>query len=315
MRRFAGLFGRVRAPLDHISFAASYPKEDDLNLAVISRIKVEGEELPSPGTYGDYELTCRRLMRRLDWQLKKSRIGVEELINSYPTEVRAILLYESHEKGRKKGQAAVESILLEAGLKPVQPGMWVLPPTKTPPGLESQESLELWFRQRLEGRLDRHVEYVFPFIASVDLKRVVAERRGVRDATEGKTVFNALTVDEVVPQSHIYTAMKSKGLSAKEVILSGDIPFLASAFSSKKDLDVVRSHELELGDRLGRAKGAAGIGLAELAQLKPEHVARACYGVIPHTKEFSVKLVGEAQYWTNFFGGAVPSQVGQAGPL
>ncbi|MDG6948050.1 MAG: hypothetical protein JRN40_01890 [Nitrososphaerota archaeon] len=307
VKRIAGFFDRVKAPLAKISGPGS-PKDEELILAVIGRIEVPGEDTSLPPAPEDSDEMYRRLMRRLDWQLKNSGLTPEELLRSYPYEARSLLLFKSYEKTKKKKEStAFKERLIEIGFKAVQPGVWVLPPTRTPAGLDSQEAIRLWFRQNLAKKVPKSVAYVFPFIASVDLKRMVSERRGIRKMPMAKTLFGALSLEEVAPPRHLYAAMKAKGRSVKEIILTGDIPFLSSAFAEGQELRAIQANELEIGARLRSATGSRAVSLEDLANLGPETLAKALEGFVPHPKDFGQRLIIEAQYWLRHLGGTVPT--------
>lgn len=309
VKRFAGLFGRVRAPLGKISGSPSGTKDDDLITTVIQRIEVQGEDQTVVDAQSDPEQTYRRLMRRLEWQLKNSGITVEELVRSNPGEVRSVLLFKSYEASKKKRKLRVtlRDRLVEIGFKPIQPGIWILPPNRTPPGLDSQDALKVWFRQQMVKPVSKALDYVFPFVASVNLKEVVSERRGIRKMPTARTLFSVLSVDEVASPSHVYATMKARGYGVREVILAGDVSFLSSSFADGEDLDGIRINELEIGGKLRHSTGASAINLEDIANLGPETIARALTGYVAHPKDFAQRLIVEAQYWMRTLGGSVPS--------
>ncbi len=307
VKRITGFFDRVKAPLSKISGSDS-TKDEDLILAVIQRIEVDGEDATVPATFEDRDAVYRRLMLRLDWQLKNSGLTPEELLRSYPYEAKSLLIFKSYEKTKKKKDSVIfKDRLIEKGFKPIQPGVWILPPTRTPPGLDSQDALRLWFRQNLAKQVPKTVDYVFPFIASVDLKKMVSERRGIRKMPTARTLFGALSLEEVAPPSHLYAAMAAKGRSVREIILSGDVPLLSSAFADRKELEAIQANELEIGVRLRHATGSPAVNLEDIANLGPETVAKAVEGFVPHPKDFGQRLIVEAQHWMRLLGGTVPT--------
>ncbi|MDE1853007.1 MAG: hypothetical protein KGI38_04565 [Thaumarchaeota archaeon] len=309
VKRITGLFDRVRSPLSKISNQGSSPKEEDLIQSVILRIEVEGEDHLDASPQADPEATYRRLMKRLEWQLKNSGVTVEELIRTFPREVRALLLYKSYEKGKKKrGEpTAARERLIELGFKSIQPGLWVLPPLKTPSNLNSQDELRMWFRQNIAKKMARSVDFVFPFIASVDLKRLVSERRGIRKMPVARTLYNVFSEEEVVPPSHMYAALRSRGMSVKEIILSGSVPFLCSAFADREDLEGIQANVLEVESRLRRATGLKNVSLEDIANLGSETVAAALKGFVAHPKDLAQRTIVEAQFWMRTLGGTVPT--------
>lgn len=309
VKRITDFFGRVRAPLSKFSSLPSSSRDDELITTVIQRIEVEGEDDPAAATPGGSEQIYRRLMRRLEWQLKNSGITVEELVRTNPKEVKSILLFKSYEASKKKRKLEVtfRERLIETGFKSIQPGVWILPPNRTPPGLDNQDELKVWFRQQLVKPVPKALDYVFPFVALVDLKKVVSERRGIRKMPTARTLFGVLSVDEVASPSHVYATMKARGYGVREVILSGDLAFLSSAFADGEDLDGVRVNELEIGGKLRHATGASTINLEDIANLGPETIAKAMTGCVAHPKDYAQRLIVEAQYWMRVLGGSVPS--------
>jgi hypothetical protein len=308
VKRISDLFGRVRAPLGKISNSSSGPSDDDLITAVIQRIEVEGEDHMTSPAPGDTEQVYRRLMRRLDWQLRNSGITVEELVRTYPGEVKSVILFKSYEATKKKRKTGVtfRDRLIEMGFKSIQPGVWVLPPVRTSAGLDTQDALKVWFRQQMVKPVSKSVDYVFPFIATVDLKKVVSERRGIRKLPTARTLFSVLEVEEVVPPSHVYATMKARGFGLREVVLAGDVSLLSSSFAEKQDLDGIHANELEIAGRLRYATGSSSINLEDIANLGTETIATALTGFVGHPKDFAQRLIVEAQYWMRFLGGTVP---------
>ncbi|MDG6909847.1 MAG: hypothetical protein JRN08_05720, partial [Nitrososphaerota archaeon] len=116
-----------------------------------------------------------------------------------------------------------------------------------------------------------------------------------------------LSVEEVASPGHVYETMKSRGYGVRDVILSGDLAFLSSAFADGEDLDGVRVNELEIGGKLRHSTGASAINLEDLANLGPETVAKAVTGCVAHPKDFAQRLIVEAQFWMRVLGGSVPA--------
>lgn len=307
VKRISEFFDRVRSPLGRLSNAPGAPKDEDLIQAVIQRIEVEGEDEINTAAPEDMETTYRRLMKRLEWHLKNSGVTVEELIRTFPGEVRALVLFKSYERGKKKESTVVREKLIEIGFRSVQPGLWVLPPARTPANLGSQDELKLWFRQQVSKPIPKWVDYVFPFIAYADLKKVVSERRGIRKMPIARTIYNVFSEEEVVPPSHVYSVMKSKGMGVREIILSGSLPFLCIAFAEKGDLEGIQTNAFEVERRLRHAMGTQTVNLEDIANLGSETVAAALKGFVAHPKDIAQRAIVEAQYWMRLLGGTVPT--------
>ncbi len=312
-KRFNDLFGKVRARFEKISDSVTLPKDDDdLIDAVIQRIDIDSEataKSPAPGTPApeDKEEKYDRLMKRLAWQVGKSGIGVDEVVRSFPGAIQAVLLYKSYEKFKGGESNLVREKFIEMGWKNIQPNLWVLPPNKTPAGSVNQEELKIWARRKLTKPFGKDLDYVFPLIAVIDLKRVTADKKGTRKMPVARTIYNVLEPGEVVPSSHIYSVMKSRGFGVRDIILSGNIPFLASAFATTDDLLAIQENEEAIGAKLRSLTGSQSMGLQDLANLGADLVADSFGTSVAHPKDLAQRLIIEAQFWMRHLGGTVPS--------
>ncbi|MDV3293814.1 MAG: hypothetical protein LYZ70_06045 [Nitrososphaerales archaeon] len=312
-KRFNELFGKVRARFEKISESVTPPKDDDdLIDAVIQRIDVDSEahaeaSAPKPPGPEDKEEKYDRLLKRLGWQLAKSGIGVEEVVRTFPGEIQAVLLHKSYEKFKGRDSNFLREKFIEMGWKNIQPNVWVLPPNKTPAGSVNQEELKIWARRKLTKPFGKDLDYVFPFIAVIDLKRVTADKKGTRKLPVARTIYGVLEPSEVVPSSHLYNVMKSRGFGVKDIILSGDIPFLASAFATTDDLLAIQENEEAIGARLRSLTGSQNMGLQDIANLGAELIADAFGTSVAHPKDLAQRLIIEAQFWMRHLGGTVPS--------
>ena len=123
-----------------------------------------------------------------------------------------------------------------------------------------------------------------------------------------RTLFSVRSVEEVASPSHVYATLKARGLGVRDVILSGDVSFLSSAFADGEDLDGIRVNQSEIGERLRHATGGSSMDLEDLANLGPETFSDALTGCVAHPNDFAQRLIVEAQYWMRTLGGSVTSQ-------
>lgn len=312
-KRFNELFGKVRARFEKISESVALPKDDDdLIDAVIQRIDIDSEahaqaSAAKPLAAEDKEKKYDRLMKRLAWQLGKSGIIVEEVVRTFPGEIQAVLLYKSYEKFRGGDSNLMREKFIEMGWKNIQPNVWVLPPNKTPAGSVNQEELKIWARRKLTKPFGKDLDYVFPFIIAIDLKKVTADKKGTRKMPVARTIYNVLEPSEVVPSSHLYSVMKSRGFGVKDIILAGDIPFLASAFATPDVLLAIQENEDAIGGKLRSLTGSQSMGLQDIANLGADLIADAFGAAVAHPKDLAQRLIIEAQFWMRHLGGTVPS--------
>jgi hypothetical protein len=315
---FGKFIGRFRERFEKLSETVSSAPEDDwdLILAVIQRIDVEGEPPAESESgakdEGEYEdEVYQKLMRRLQWQLSKSGITPEDVINSFPGEVQSVLLYRSYDKFRGKESNLLRERFIEMGWKNIQPNLWLLPPNKTPGGQVNSGDLKVWVRKKLAKPFGKDFDYVFPVVAVIDMKKVTADKKGIRKMPTARTIFNVLEPDEVVPCYHVYSVMKSRGYGIKDIILSGNIPFLASAFATQDELMAIQENEEAIVATLKQLTGSQSVNLQDIANLGADLVADAFGSTVTHGRDLAQRLIVEAQFWMRHLGGAVP----EPGPM
>lgn len=303
-KKLADLLSRVAHPFRKLAVQRNVAvTEDQVIRAIIQRIDLEGEE-----QWGDEEgvseETFRRLVSRLRWQVRQAGLTADGLIREHMGEVRAILLMKSYERLGSKESSLLRESFISLGMKNVQPGVWVLPPARTPADLSTQDDVKAWLRQKVVRPVRKKVDYVFPFVALVDLKRVAADRRGVRKMPTARTIYNVLEPEDVVPASQIYSAMRERGFSAIDVVLSGDLVLLASSFATEEDVQSIAENNGEIISRLKRSTGSSTISLQDLANLGPEVVAASLEGFVEHPDDTAKRLLVEAQFWMRFLSGS-----------
>jgi len=311
-RRLGKFFGRFRDRFEKLESVIS-PEDDDtdLILAAIQRIDVEGEqavgiEPGAPVEQEDDERVYEKLMRRLQWQLSRSGITAEDVIRTFPGDVQAVLLYRSYDKYRGD-ESRLRERFIEMGWKNIQPNLWVLPPNKTPGGAVNSGDLKVWVRRKLAKPFGRDFDYVFPVVAVVDMKKVTADKKGIRKMPTARTIYNVLEPDEVVPASHLYSVMKVRGLGLRDIIMSGNVPFLASAFATPSDLMAIQENEDAISASLKQLTGSKTINLQDIANLGSDLIADAFGSTVAHGKDLAQRLIIEAQFWMRFLGGSVPT--------
>ena len=193
------------------------------------------------------------------------------------------------------------------GWRNIQPNLWVLPPNKTPGGSVTSEELKVWLRRKLAKPFGKDFDYVFPVVAVIDMKRVAADKKGIRKMPIARTIYNVLEPNEVVPASHLYSVMKTRGFGVRDIILSGNIPFLASAFATSEELSAIEENADAIAASLRQMTGSQLVNLQDIANLGPDLLADAFGSTLVHGKDLAQRLIVEAQFWMRYLGGSVPA--------
>jgi len=101
--------------------------------------------------------------------------------------------------------------------------------------------------------------------------------------------------------------MKARGLGVKDIIMSGNVPFLASAFATPSDLMAIQENEDAISASLKQLTGSKTINLQDIANLGSDLIADAFGSTVAHGKDLAQRLIIEAQFWMRFLGGSVPA--------
>lgn len=310
MARF-DIFGKLAKPFrKSVEPLIRRTSEGEIIAAVIERLPIEGEAPLQDGA--DRVMTkedeFRRLVRRLEPQLEALGITTDEMLRYYDRPLNAILLLKFTETYKKKPSQAIKDRLTGLGFLYLQNNVWVLPPSRTPQQMRTQEDIKVWLRQTITKSLRKDYQFVMPFVALVDMKKVVAEKHRVVKLPAGRTIFSIMDRRDLLPASYIFDYMKRKGFSLEGMIRGGDVVFLASAFADQKTLEVLKKNREQITGRIRQLMGTDGLSLSYLADLHERELASALKDYLPHPMEAAKRLGVEAKYWERFLGGEIESR-------
>jgi hypothetical protein len=279
--------------------------EDEIIAAVNDRIPAVEE----PGAPEDADKAARReddfrrVVRRLDYQFEAIGVTTDEMLRYYDKPLNAIILLRFLEKYKKKTTLEIRDRLISLGFALLQSNVWVLPPSRTPQDLKTQEDIKVWVRSKLTKALRKDYQYVMPFVAVVDMRKVVAERHMVVKQPEGRTIFSIMERKDLLPASYVYSYMKKKGFSLEGMIRGGDLIFLASAFADPETLSALKQSRAYATSRVQKLMNTDGISLSYIADLHEKELGGALEGIVPHPVDVARRLAIEAQYWERFLDG------------
>jgi len=293
--------------------------EEEIIAAVNERIPVQEEpEAPAEADKAaKREDEFRRVIRRLEHQFEAMGVTTDEMLRYYDKPLNAIILLRFMEKYKKKTSLEIRDRLIGLGFVFLQSNVWVLPPSRTPPDLKTQEDIKLWVRSKLTKALRKDYQYVMPFVAVVDMRKVVAERHRVVKQPEGRTIFSIMNRKDLLPASYVYSYMKKKGFSLEGMIRSGDLIFLASAFADPETINALKQSQAYATSRIQKLMNTDGVSLSFIADLHEKELGGALDGIVKHPVDVARRLTVEARYWERFLEGA-PQERGtetqKAGP-
>ncbi len=281
--------------------------DDELIASFLNRVALTPEEntaIRGADSYANKrEEELRVLVRRMSSAMKDAEISTEEILRNFPFAVRAILLLRYLEKvGEERSTMLVERIN-ELGFRLIQNDVWVLPPTKTPQSLETDQDLKTWVYENLVKKVDRDLQFVLPFVSIIDLKKTVAEKKRIRKKFASKTIFNVMEVDEMVPPSFVYSFLKERSLGIEQVLKMSDFVFLASSFSDDLLVSKLEENKHEIMERLSKTLNKERVTLDDLSELDETKLAGLLEGLVPLEKGVTQRLVAEAKYWKRILAG------------
>lgn len=303
----SGLFDRFVKPFKRkVDPLIGRKNEDEVIAAVIERIPMQGEAVVPPEADRETkrEEDFRRLVRRLEHQFQASGVTTDEMVRHFDRPLNAILVLRHVERYKKKPSSEIRDRLADLGFSLLQSNVWVLPPSRTPKDLNTQEDLKVWVRGKLTKSLRKDYQYVMPVIAVIDLRKAIAERHRVVRQPEGRTIFSVIDKLDLLPPSYVYSYMRKRGFSLEDFIRSGDLVFLASAFADPETLESLKQSYAYATSRIQKLMNTEGISLSYIADLHEKELGGALEGIVKHPVDVARRLTIEAQYWERFLDGS-----------
>jgi hypothetical protein len=278
--------------------------EEEMMHAFLERVAISPEEGAALQIATEEERRreegFRIYIRRMKTAMKDGLITNEDIIKSYPEPLKAILLMRFLEKQGEKQSVRLAEKINDAGLKFVQNDVWILPPSKTPQDLVTDQDLKQWVYENLTKTLYKDMQFVFPFIAIIDVRKVIAIRRGILRKYTGNTVFNVMELDEIVPPSYVYYYLKDRKLGIEDVVRRGDLLFLASAHNDEVAVSELREKRRLVMQKVSQALEKEAWSLADISNIVEAVLTKALEGLVSHPDGVAQRLTTEAKYWERF---------------
>lgn len=278
--------------------------EEEILHTFLERVSLTGEESTAVHNATDEERRreegFRIYIRRMKTAMKDALITDEDIIKSYPEPLKAILLMRFLEKQGEKRSVRLAEKINEAGLKFVQNDVWILPPSKTPQDLLTDQDLKQWVYENLTKTLYKKVQFVFPFIAIIDMRKVIAPRRGILRKYTGNTVFNVMELDEMVPPSYVYYYLKERSLGIEDVVRRGDLLFLASALNDQLAVSDIKEKRRQIVQRLFESLSKGSLSLEDISNIAEGALTKVLEGLVQHPDGVAQRLIIESKYWKRF---------------
>ncbi|MBI2648944.1 MAG: hypothetical protein HYW93_04740 [Thaumarchaeota archaeon] len=283
--------------------------EEEMLHAFLERVSLTNEEATAARNATDEERRreegFRIYIRRMKTVMKDALITDEDIIKSYPEPLKAILLMRFLEKQGEKRSVRLAEKINEAGLKFVQNDVWILPPSKTPQDLVTDQDLKQWVYENLTKTLYKKVQFVFPFIAIIDMRKVIAPRRGILRKYTGNTVFNVMELDEMVPPSYVYYYLKERSLGIEDVVRRGDLLFLASALNDQLAVADIKEKRRQIVQRLFESLNKGSLSLEDISNIAEGALTKILEGLVQHPDGVAQRLIIESKYWERFLNSQV----------
>ncbi len=282
--------------------------EEEMLHAFLERVALTDEESTAVHNATDEERRgtgFRIYIRRMKTAMKDALINDEDIIKSYPEPLKAILLMRFLEKQGEKRSVRLAEKINEAGLKFVQNDVWILPPSKTPQDLLTDQDLKQWVYENLTKTLYKKVQFVFPFIAILDMRKVIALRRGILRKYTGNTIFNVMELDEMVPPSYVYYYLKERSLGIEDVVRRGDLLFLASSLNDQLAVSDLKEKRKQVVQRLFESLSKGSLSLEEISNIDEGALKKVLEGLVQHPDGVAQRLIIEAKYWQRFLNSQV----------
>jgi len=247
------------------------------------------------------EEKLKRVLLKLKSSIKTAGISVDEIIKEYDKPIKAILLFKFRErcKEKRKDSKPLRSRLIQLGFKHLQSGVYILPPIRVPEEINTQEDLRRWVHQNIVSPINGNLEYVFPFVALIDLRKTFSEKKAPKKAW-GRTIFSVLEIDEILPPEAIYSFLRKRHITIEDLIKLGDIVFLASSSCDEQTLSKLEASKDEIMSKLKKILNKDKIKLIEIAEMDTEKLSQVLRGVVKDEERVAKAIKREAIFWKKF---------------
>jgi len=247
------------------------------------------------------EEKLKRVLLKLKSSIKTAGISVDEIIKEYDKPIKAILLFKFRErcKEKRKDPKPLRSRLIQLGFKHLQSGVYILPPIRVPKEINTQEDLRRWVHQNIVSPINRNLEYVFPFVALIDLRKTFSEKKAPEKAW-GRTIFSVLEIDEILPPEDVYSFLKKRHITIEDLIKLGDIVFLASSSCDEQILSKLEASKDEIINKLKNVIKKDKIRLIDIAEMDIDKLSQVLRGIVKDDKKVAKAIKEEAIFWKKF---------------
>lgn len=271
-----------------------FPKKND-NQALINTLLDKIEKLHKEQSDSNENFQKEKERRALERtrileSLKRSGISVEKLIRRYDKPLSAIIISYASQKQKNKSGYYENSTFLRAELEKFNSKYLggtdvMIPPANVPPWIKNYSDLKKWLEDEiLKGRYCK-----IKFLALIDLRKQVFW--GTYLPYDQKKPMH-FTLGEVLNVDDIFKEIDINKIALSQVILEGDIAWLASSTLIGDDLKEIFQNQQKIENSLGNPS---------LRMISKDDMVSKIIKVLPTSiqkrDEVAKAIVEEAKFW------------------
>ena len=260
----------------------------DKNLKIVREFEDRIERLR--GKHGAQEKKNEMEKVRILSALKRRALSINKLIEKYDKPLNVIFISYSTQKDRGRGGRIQEAHFIKGELEKYHAKYLggtdsVIPPAYVPTWIKDGKDLKRWFsRNILRGRYCK-----LKLLALVDIKR-----KAYWDTLLPYKQTHPIhkNIGEVLNVKDLFTEQQIRRIALGEIIVNGDIAWLASTILVGDELEVILNNQSLIEKELGNPS------LRNLATDSGKNdLSRVLSKFIQHPSNVADKIIAEAKFW------------------
>jgi hypothetical protein len=236
-------------------------------------------------------------LREVNIKLNEERISKEELIKDLKDDMEVILLIK-HAEGNKDEPKPIKDALKNRGFRPINYGMYILPPYLSPHFKETEE-MNKWVTRNILKKVPDDHRYKMS-VMFVDLKRVLVKEHG---ENKMKSIIDKLDFTDLVRLEKLSNFVKKKkNISIMDIM---QIPHLVRlidvghfGYNDKKN---VLNNENKILKAIGETLGTNELKTKDISKISKENMVNILERYqIKNKEQISEDIIKNSKFWSQF---------------
>ena len=237
------------------------------------------------------------IIEKINFTLKEENISTEKIIEELDTSINALLFMKTSEDIGLERKIIVKNID-KLGFKHIDKGVYVLPPIKTPK-LKNNNEIDVWIKKNVLKGCPKNYEYIVEFASIIDLKKTHSKRNVSKYRKMGRTIFEVLSIDDILPVKEALKYLKfKKNISLFDIIELTSFSFLVEEYNcSKKDYESLKKNNENILNNIKRELDVTELKTTDLATVDNLILYKSLDDYVSKPLDIAKMIKENASFW------------------